>query len=195
MADIVVSAALNQLCKTLPRLAAAASSKKAATTSASTKIWDDFLTHWESDPTLKDVLACWERGDQSNNTLLICAALQTYTTILNLSVQPSSGILLPGSKYAAALQGLVQELVNGLVKYTQKYLSQQGKIDLTTASLELVAALLRIVRFAPARNATSRKVWQTLNLDPKVICRLLTTKRKVPLITKHGRKPGKSHRI
>lgn len=80
-----------------------------------------------------------------------------------------------------------------MLHYLTKYLASPGKNDLTTSALELVAALLKIVRLTPQRASTSRKIWTALQLDGKILGRLLSTKRKIPLITKHGRKPDIRH--
>lgn len=155
-------------------------------------MWTAFLQHWQSDPSLKDIIAAWEKGDQSGNTSLTVAALQTYATLLRVASLPSSGIIAAGSENQKSLVALLAELINQL-KHVQKYLVQQGKNDLTTAALGLVSALLRIVSYAPSRATTVRRVWQTLNLDSRAIIRLLGTKRKVPIVTRRGQKPGQSH--
>ena len=184
--------ALHQLCRALSHQGAiAVSSSKKPANDHTFLIWSSFLEHWSRDPALKDLLAVWERGDQSGNSALTVAALQTYSTLLRVASLPSSGIIALGSPYHAALAGLIIE-VTGQLKHLQKYILQQGKNDLVTAALELVGALLGIAKYAPARNATARKVWQALNLDAKAIIRLLGTKRKIPLITKQGRKPGET---
>jgi hypothetical protein len=149
------------------------------------------LDHWAADPSLKDVIAAWEKGDQAGNTNLTVAALQTYTTLLNISSLPSSGIIAVGSVHQKTVANLIIELL-GQLKHIHKYLVQQGKNELTTAALELVNALLKIVRFAPSRSASSRKIWTSLNLDARAVIRLLGTKRKIPMVTKAGRRPGEN---
>lgn len=183
-----LTTALNQLCRILRQQAGSGTSKKSSS-EPYFQIWSSFLSYWQEDPALKDIVAVWERGDQAGNNPLTVAALQTYTTLLNIASLPSSGIIALGSPYQSPLAKLINELVK-LLHYLHKYFRQSGQNDLATAGLELVGALLKIARFTPARNTTSRKIWQALELEAKDVCRLLGTKRKVPMITKQGRRPG-----
>lgn len=147
------------------------------------------MEYWQKDADLKILVAVWERGDQAGNTALTVAVLQTYATLLSISTRSSTGFAAIGSPYQGTLAKFVSSLV-GLLHYVKPYLHQQGKNELATAALDMLNALLHLIRMSSARNATARKVWVSLNLDSKVICRLLGTKRKVPLITKHGRRAG-----
>lgn len=183
--------ALNQLCRVIGAQRSASASKK-SDNEPSYRAWTDFLAHWQRDPRLKDVAAAWERGDASGNNNLATSALHVYANLLNVAVSPSAGLIALDSPYQATLASLIQKLIP-LLHYLQKYLNTAGKNDLATASLEVIGALLKLVRHGSARNATNRKIWEALNLDARAICRLLATKRKIPLINKHGRKPDIRH--
>lgn len=182
---------MNQLCRVINSQRSSASSKKSEN-EPSYRIWRDFLSHWQRDPGLKDVAATWERGDQIGDNNLTISALHVYANLLNVACSPSAGLIALDSPYQTTLASLIQELIP-LLHYLTKYLNLPGKNDLATASLEVVGALLKLVRHGSARNATNRKIWEALNLDSRAICRLLGTKRKIPLINKHGRKPDIRH--
>lgn len=182
---------MNQLCRVINSQRSSASSKKSEN-EPSYRIWRDLLSHWQRDPGLKDVVATWERGDQIGDNNLTISALHVYANLLNVACSPSAGLIALDSPYQTTLASLIQELIP-LLHYLTNYLNLPGKNDLATASLEVVGALLKLVRHGSARNATNRKIWEALNLDSRAICRLLGTKRKIPLINKHGRKPDIRH--
>lgn len=187
-----MSVALNQLCRVINSQRSISASAKKSENEPSYRAWTDFLAHWQTDPGLKDVVAAWERGDQSGNNNLTVSALHTYANLLTVAVTPSAGLIALDSPYQSTLASLIQEIIP-LLHYLQKYLNLPGKNDLATASLELIGALLKLVRHGSARNATNRKIWEALNLDARAICRLLATKRKIPLVNKYGRKPDIRH--
>lgn len=137
-------------------------------------------------------MSTWERGEATSNNALTISSLHVFTSLLNVACSPSAGLIALDSPYQSTLASLIQEVIP-LLHYLQKYLNLPGKNDLATASLELIGALLKLVRHGSARNATNRKIWDALNLDARAICRLLSTKRKIALVNKYGRKPDIRH--
>ena len=180
--------ALHQLNRVLRAQTTKASTKKPAS-DVTHLAYSGFLEYWQTDPTLKILVAAWERGDQANNTDLTVAVLQSYAVLLIIALDPATLILETNSPHQKSLSQLLNGLID-LLHFATKYLGQHGKNDLVTASLELVIALLRVAKLSPARSAVIRRIWLALNVDARVLNRLLSTRRKVPLVTKSGRQPG-----